>query len=87
MVQNTDVVPPRNLCNNLLHELPVGPCFSESSHVFEVSWREPRHLGKRTPQISGQSIYYFGSPAVLRLPCQDVRSNAPIEQDKFAVYS
>lgn len=36
-IENFEVMAPRDLCNRLLHNLPVGPGLRELPHVFEVS--------------------------------------------------
>lgn len=34
IVQNPNIMAPRNLCNNLLHKYNVRPCLGKSSHIF-----------------------------------------------------
>ena len=31
------VMPPRNLCNNLLHKFLIGVSFGEFSHILEIA--------------------------------------------------
>jgi hypothetical protein len=42
-----DILSPRQLCNDPLHKLRLGPGSRESSHVLEVTRREPFHVGVR----------------------------------------
>ena len=46
-----DVLAPRQLCNDPLHNLPLGPCGGEGAPVLQVSRREPLHLGGCFTQV------------------------------------
>ena len=49
-------MPPRQLCNSLLHKLRLRPRSSERTHVKKVATRETFHSGKLGPQVEGQAI-------------------------------
>src|SRR2546428_7446146 len=57
------------------HNLLVGPRLGERPHVLEIPWGETGHLGKRPSQTSREPVNDLGSPAVLVLPAEDVRTN------------
>lgn len=78
---------PRQLCNKLLHDLLVGKCLRKGTHVFEVSRRKARHLGKIATEISSEPIDHAGPPSLGGPAGQDLAADAPIEQDKFSVDS
>jgi hypothetical protein len=50
-VKKQRVMAPRQLCNNLLHKLLVGPSFGESPHVFQIPGRNTGHLRESATQI------------------------------------
>jgi len=50
-VQNSDLMSPRQLCNDLLHKLLVGVGFGERPHILEVSATKAMHVGEGRCQI------------------------------------
>src|SRR5206468_12177539 len=80
LVQNRAVMEPWQLCSNLLHKALVRPSLGKSPHIFEISWRKPAHLRKRTAKIGGKPIIHFASPACLALPFENVLTNPPINE-------
>lgn len=56
---------PRQLCNNLLHDCPVGPGISKGPHILEVSYGKAFAVRQGGAQIAGQLVDDLGTPAVL----------------------
>ena len=84
-VQQPRVVPPRQLCNNLLHKLLILPRLGEGPHVFQVPHAEALDSGERRSQISSKAIDDLGSPALRFLAGEYVPANRPVQQDQFSV--
>jgi len=76
---------PRQLCNNLLHEAPIGVCLGESPHVFQVAGREAGHPGEIVPEILRETIDDASPPTLRCLPFQYVAADAPVEQDELLI--
>jgi hypothetical protein len=81
------VMAPGQMCNKLLHDLPVGERLSKGAHVFEVSWRKPRHFREIAPKVRCEPIDDAAAPALNVLARQNLAADAPIEQNKFSVDS
>src|SRR3712207_1276621 len=84
-LDQANIVAPRQSCNNLLHDLPIGIGLGERPHVFEVSPREASHLRECPPQIFAEPVDYASAPAFCRLPVKDVTADAPVEKDQLLV--
>lgn len=50
------VMAPGQLCNKLLHDLLVEKRLTKGAHVFEVSWRKPRHFREIAPKVRSEPI-------------------------------
>jgi hypothetical protein len=76
---------PRQLCNNLLHKLSVGPRLGKRSHIFEISRGETGHLRKRSTEVCRQPVDNLAPPSFSFLPGQNILSDVPVEKNKVAV--
>lgn len=76
---------PWNLCNNLLHKFAVGIGRRKCPHVLKISRRKPSDLRKLRPQIPGQSLDHFRSPALLTLAAQNFAAYMPVQQDQLPI--
>lgn len=85
LVQECDILAPGQLCNDLLHNLLVGPGQGQFPHIFQVSRRETSHVWELRMQIRRQLIDDAGAPLVSGLPLNDLPSDSPVQQDHFAV--
>jgi hypothetical protein len=63
LLQESDLVPPGQLCKDDLHEVMVWPGRGEGPHVFEVPGGPAGNAGKLAPQIASQMVDHPGSPA------------------------
>jgi hypothetical protein len=84
-VQQPRVVSPRQLCNNLLHKLPILPRLGEGPHVFQVAHAEALDAGEHRSQISGKAIDDLGSPTLCLLAGEYIPANRPVQQDQFSI--
>jgi len=55
-VENPEIMPPRNLSNNLLDEWLVRPGLGKGPHVEEVGPGEALHVREFTVQVLGQAL-------------------------------
>ena len=85
LVQQRQLVIPRQLCKHRLHKFPLRPRLGKSPHVFEVARRKPLHLWEGGAQVVRQPLDDPGAPALRRLPGQDVPPDLPVEQHQFPV--
>ena len=81
-VQEPHVMPPGNLCNNLLHKLFVRVGLGKSAHVLEVARRESLQLGERVKKVRSQPVYHLRAQAEPLLPRQYVTTDIPVEGDQ-----
>src|SRR5258707_15037157 len=72
LIEKRNIVIPGYLCKRHLHKLLVGIGFGEGTHVFEIAWRESLHVRKGCTKVSGQTINYFCTPALLPLALKDI---------------
>ena len=85
LIQNTDVMSPRDLCNSLLHKLFVGIILREGSHILEVAWRKTTHFKEGHSQIMRKAIDDFCSPTSFLLTNMDTVADLPVEQNRFTI--
>lgn len=80
LVQESDIAPPGNLCNDPLHKFQVRPGHSKRPHVLKVARRETAHFRVCFAQIGGKTVDNLGPPAFLFLPLQNQPPNIPIQE-------
>ena len=65
LVQEADVVTPRNLCNHSLHKFRIGPSLGESLHVLGIAQEKSRTSGKdRLRSTEGWSMALAPQPGL-----------------------
>src|SRR5690606_30391370 len=79
-------VSPRQIVQQLLHNLFFGPRFRESTHVHQVAHGKPAHLRQCMTQVRSESVDHFRAPSLLFLTRKNRSPDAPIEPDQFAIY-
>jgi hypothetical protein len=84
-VEEDRLMPPRQLCNNLLHELPVGPSGGEGPHVFQVAGGATGQSRELPLKVGGEAVDDFGAPAFRLRAGKDVAADFPIMQDEFGI--
>jgi len=77
--EEREVLAPRQLCNDPLHDLLVRPGHGERAHVLQVSRRETIHVGKRLAQIEREPIDHLGAPPFFALAREDDLADVPVE--------
>jgi len=85
LLQQGDLVPPRQSCNGALHNCRVWPSRGEGTHVLQVPRRVAASVGEPLLQVSGQPIDNPGAPALFVLPGEDVGADRPVGKQKFVV--
>ena len=78
LVEQGDIVTPRQLCNGALHNCLIRPSDGEGPHVFEIAWREAGHVGESFAEVSGEAVDNFGAPAFVFLTGQDDGADLPV---------
>lgn len=69
-VEQAEVMPPGQSCNNLLHNLQVRVGFGKGPHVGEVACRQPGHVREVAPQVLRKPLH---RPALFFRPTRDPR--------------
>ena len=78
-------MPPWDLSNSLLDYLVFRPGLCKRAHIEQIGSRQPLHFGKRCLQVTCEAIDHLRAPALLRLPCQDIAPDRPVEPYEFAI--
>ena len=86
LLEEADVVAPRDLCNDLLHNFLVWPGLREAPHVLEVAAGEPLAVGELLPEVGGELVDHLRPPREPVLPLEDVPADRPVEEDELAVH-
>jgi hypothetical protein len=84
-VQNAHIVPPRQLCNKLLHNWFIRPSLGQSTHVLEASRAEALDARKLILEIMGKPVDNPGTPTLGSLPGEDIPANRPIKEHQLAI--
>lgn len=84
-VEKQNVLAPRQLCNNLLHNCGISPFLGEFPHIFQISRGEPFDVRELRMKIGGELIDDAGTPAMGGLALENLSPNPPVKQDQFAV--
>src|ERR1700761_2673930 len=87
VIEDADIMAPRNLCNELLHNWLLVPGRGESTHIFQVPRREAFHVWKRALQIGREAVDHLRAPAFTLLPGEDFAADMPVEQHQLAIHS
>ena len=85
LVEQRNLVVPRQLCKHLLHKFHLGPGLGKGTHVFQVAWRESLHVRKRRAQVMRQPVDHLGTPALGALAYQNVLAHLPVQAHQLAV--
>ena len=73
-IQNSDLVPLGQLCNNLLHKFLVRIGLRKGTHILQVPGPKSAHFRKGAAQVLREPIDDFGTPAFVVLSIQYVSS-------------
>jgi hypothetical protein len=84
-VENSKIVSPGQLCNELLHNWLVWRGFSQRSHILKAPQAEALDPRELVLEIVGQSVDHPGPPSLGPLPGEDVPPDRPVEQNQLAV--
>jgi hypothetical protein len=84
-IQNTDIVPPGQLCNKLLHNCFFRPGLGQGTHVLEASGAEALDARKLILEIMGKPVDNPGTPTLGSLPGEDIPANRPIKEHQLAI--
>jgi len=77
-VEKDHVVPPGNLCSNLLHNFLRLVGSREPPHRLEVSGGEPGRIGRSVSKVRGEAVNDLCTPAEFLLASQDLVPDLPI---------
>jgi hypothetical protein len=83
--EECDEVEPRQLGSRLLPNQTSGTLLSEVLHVLQVAAGEALHLRKGFAEIGGEAFNHLGSPALLRLPFENLGADLVIEPHQFLI--
>ena len=83
--EQLDILTPRQFGDDSLKDLGVGPSLGESTQVAQGDRGEASCVGKLCVQVCGEPVNHLNAPTILRLPVEDVSTDAPVEADQLAV--
>ena len=87
LLEQGDVVVPRQLCKRRLHNCIPRPGLIEGSHVFQIARREPRRAWELLAQVHGKPVDDARPPAFLLLALKNVTTNGPVGGHKVLISS
>ncbi len=85
VLEEGDLVVPRQLSKRRLDNFGAPPCFGKGAHVHEIRAGEARHVGEFGAKVAGHAVDDLRAPAVLFLLVEDAPSDVPIEGQLLGV--
>ena len=82
IINKRHILPPWNLCNNLLHKFFVDVTFCKLDHVFQITYGIARRIRKLKLDIRRKVLDKFRSP---RFTSVNRLSNTPVEHNKLSI--
>src|SRR5439155_5820488 len=87
VIEQSDIMAPRQFCNKLLQNCFLRPRLGKRLHIAEVTRGEPPHFRKLRSKVFCQTLDHLCSPTIFTLTDQNVFPYSPIEKNELLVHS